>query len=152
MYTCYVQSFKILASFCSWAGWFEFTQSKIPEDTFSHEVAQINKTWGCLTCNFQLGNLLTKWRISVNSISTRRDIPFPPASLIRCILLHPICHPGMRCVRHVYFRQVQYIWTTSWYVTIIWWGCVEVLDKMIWRNNFIYSLANYAIFLISGEK
>ena len=22
MYTCYIQSFKILASFCSWAGWF----------------------------------------------------------------------------------------------------------------------------------
>ena len=27
---------------------------------------------------------------------------------------------------------------------------VEVLDKMIGRNNFILSLANYAIFLISG--
>ena len=24
MYTCSVQSFKILASFCSWEGWFEF--------------------------------------------------------------------------------------------------------------------------------
>ena len=24
MYTCYIQSFKILASFCSWAGWFEY--------------------------------------------------------------------------------------------------------------------------------
>ena len=23
MYTCYIQNFKILASFCSWAGWFE---------------------------------------------------------------------------------------------------------------------------------
>ena len=23
MYTCYIESFKILASFCSWAGWFE---------------------------------------------------------------------------------------------------------------------------------
>ena len=23
MYTCYIQSFKILASFCSWAAWFE---------------------------------------------------------------------------------------------------------------------------------
>ena len=23
IYTCYIQSFKILASFCSWAGWFE---------------------------------------------------------------------------------------------------------------------------------
>ena len=23
MYTCYIQSFKTLASFCSWAGWFE---------------------------------------------------------------------------------------------------------------------------------
>ena len=23
MYTCYIQSFTILASFCSWAGWFE---------------------------------------------------------------------------------------------------------------------------------
>ena len=27
---------------------------------------------------------------------------------------------------------------------------VEVLDKMIGRNNFIMSLANYATFLISG--
>ena len=23
MYTCYIQSFKIQASFCRWAGWFE---------------------------------------------------------------------------------------------------------------------------------
>ena len=40
----------------------------------------------------------------LNSISTRRDIPFLPAFLIRCILLRPICHPGMQCIRHVYFR------------------------------------------------
>ena len=40
MYTCYIQSFKFLASFCSWAGWFEYTWSKIPEDTFSRDVAQ----------------------------------------------------------------------------------------------------------------
>ena len=38
MYTCYIQKFKILASFCSWAG----TWSKIPEDTFSHDVAQLS--------------------------------------------------------------------------------------------------------------
>ena len=41
MNTCYIQSFKILASFCSWAGWFESYWSKIPEDTFLRDVAHI---------------------------------------------------------------------------------------------------------------
>ena len=41
MYTCYIQSFKILASFCSWAGWFESYLVEIPKDTFSRDVAQI---------------------------------------------------------------------------------------------------------------
>ena len=35
MYTSHIQSFKILASLCSRAGW-----SKVPEDTFSRGVAQ----------------------------------------------------------------------------------------------------------------
>ena len=30
MYTCYIQSFKILASFCSWTGWFESYLVKNP--------------------------------------------------------------------------------------------------------------------------
>ena len=38
MYTCYIQSFKILASFCGWAGWFESYLVKIPKDTFSRDV------------------------------------------------------------------------------------------------------------------
>ena len=37
MYTC--SDFKILASFCSWAGWFEFHRV-IPEDIFSRDAAQ----------------------------------------------------------------------------------------------------------------
>ena len=38
MYTCYIQSFKILASSCSWASWFE---CYLVEKTFSHDVAHI---------------------------------------------------------------------------------------------------------------
>ena len=41
MYTCYIQSFKILASFCGWAGWCESYLVKNPQDTFSHDVAHI---------------------------------------------------------------------------------------------------------------
>ena len=41
MYTCYIQSFEILASFCSWAGWFEPYLVENPEDTFSRDVAHI---------------------------------------------------------------------------------------------------------------
>ena len=49
MYTCYIQSFKILASFCSLAGWFDLTWSKIPEDTFSRDVAHIYMGYERLT-------------------------------------------------------------------------------------------------------
>ena len=31
MCTCYIQSFKILASFCSWAGWFECSLVENPQ-------------------------------------------------------------------------------------------------------------------------
>ena len=41
MYICYIQSFKILASFCSWAGWFESYLAETPEDTFSCDDAQM---------------------------------------------------------------------------------------------------------------
>ena len=44
MNTCYIQSFKIQASFCSWAGWFESYRSNIPEDMFSCDVAQYAQT------------------------------------------------------------------------------------------------------------
>ena len=37
MYTCYIQIFKILASLCSWADWFE----TYLEETFSRDVAQL---------------------------------------------------------------------------------------------------------------
>ena len=41
MYTCYIQSFKILASFCGWAGWFECYLVKNPiRDIFLQDVAQ----------------------------------------------------------------------------------------------------------------
>ena len=39
IYTCSVQSFKILASFCSWADWFESYLVENPKETFSHDVA-----------------------------------------------------------------------------------------------------------------
>ena len=44
MYTCSIQSFKILASFCSWADWFECYLVKIAEDLFSRYVAQFYTT------------------------------------------------------------------------------------------------------------
>ena len=47
MYTFEIQSFKILASFCGWAGWFELTWSKIPKDKFSHDVAQLYYSFIC---------------------------------------------------------------------------------------------------------
>ena len=46
MYTYYIQSSKILASFCSWAGWLDLTWSKIPEDMFSRDVAHLKLTIG----------------------------------------------------------------------------------------------------------
>ena len=36
----YIWSFKPLASFCSWADWFESYLVANPEDRFSHDVAQ----------------------------------------------------------------------------------------------------------------
>ena len=39
----------------------------------------------------------------LNSISTRREVPF----LIRSILLRPIYHIAVWCIRHVYFRQAH---------------------------------------------
>ena len=33
MYSCYIQSFKSLASFCSWAGWFESYMVEKPPKT-----------------------------------------------------------------------------------------------------------------------
>ena len=41
IYTCSIQRFKILVSFCSWAGWFESYLVENPNDTFSRDVAQI---------------------------------------------------------------------------------------------------------------
>ena len=46
MYTCYIQSFKILASFCSWAGWFESYLVEDPQDTFSRDVAHVIELMG----------------------------------------------------------------------------------------------------------
>ena len=54
MYTCYIQSFKILSSFCSWAGWFESYLFENPEDTFLHDVAQMIKTKQRSVVNFVL--------------------------------------------------------------------------------------------------
>ena len=45
MYTCYIKSFKILASFLAEQTGLNVTWSKIPADTFSHDVAQITMTF-----------------------------------------------------------------------------------------------------------
>ena len=42
MYACSYQSFKILSSFCSWAGWFESYVVANPEDTYSRDVVQLS--------------------------------------------------------------------------------------------------------------
>ena len=54
MYTCCIQSLKILASLCSWAGWFESNLSKIPVGTFSRDVAQmlVNKVRNVLATDY----------------------------------------------------------------------------------------------------
>ena len=41
MYTWYIQSFKILVSFCSWAGWFDSYLVKNPQRQFSRAVAHM---------------------------------------------------------------------------------------------------------------
>ena len=41
MYTCSIKSFKILASFCSWAGWFKSYLVAKPEDMFPDDVTHI---------------------------------------------------------------------------------------------------------------
>ena len=48
MYIYYIQSFKILASFCSWAGWFESKWLQIFEDTYSRDVTQMVTDTGFL--------------------------------------------------------------------------------------------------------
>ena len=45
MYTCYIQSFKVLASFLAEQAGLNLTWTKIHKDTFSHDVAQ-----GMFTC------------------------------------------------------------------------------------------------------
>ena len=42
MYTCYIQSCKILASFCSWAGWFE---SYLVENPHRHIFVWCGSVW-----------------------------------------------------------------------------------------------------------
>ena len=69
MYTCYIQSFKILATFCSWAGWFE-----------SFSVWESPKTWF----------LVTWFNYDGTHLALRLlDFRCP------CILLDPL-GPGMR--------------------------------------------------------
>ena len=38
-YTCHIQNFKTLASFCTWAGWFESYLVGNLKDSFSRDVA-----------------------------------------------------------------------------------------------------------------
>ena len=64
MYTCYTQSFKSLASFCSWAGWFE---SYLVENPRRHIFA-----W----CGSMYWWLFTAQHI-LNSILTNFDEPWP---------------------------------------------------------------------------
>ena len=45
-YTCYIQSFKTLASFCRWAGRFEAYLVVNPKHRFSHDKAHINNVLG----------------------------------------------------------------------------------------------------------
>ena len=52
MYTNYIQSCKILACFCSWAGWFEPYLVGNPKDTFSHDVAHIMWQWSRKSVDF----------------------------------------------------------------------------------------------------
>ena len=48
MYNCYIQSFKILASFCSWAGWFECYQVKNARRHIFAWCGSFDMTCSCL--------------------------------------------------------------------------------------------------------
>ena len=41
----YIQNFKLLASFCSWADWFESYLVENPEDRFSRDGAQLSQDY-----------------------------------------------------------------------------------------------------------
>ena len=59
MYTCYIQSFKILASFCSWAGWFE---SDLVENLRRHVLAWCGSyisRWETFIC-FTMSNIINQ--------------------------------------------------------------------------------------------
>ena len=56
MYTCYIQSFKSLASFWSLAGLFESYLVAHPEDRFSRDEAQM--VYSLAVCLFLLSNFL----------------------------------------------------------------------------------------------
>ena len=64
MYTRYIQGFKILASFCSWAGWFEYYLVEVAEDTFSHDVAHLELRG--------LVRSFTKYTMSTKNMDTRK--------------------------------------------------------------------------------
>ena len=62
MYTCYIQSFKILASVAEQAG-LNVTRSKIPEDTFSRDVVHIVCNESSTATFMYAPNNLFKWFI-----------------------------------------------------------------------------------------
>ena len=84
MYTCYIQSFNILAVSVAEQAGLNLTWSKIPKDTFLHDVAQLmlhkyvklHKIWAATWQNQQ-----NDWAPSEDS-----DQPGHPPSLIslRC--------------------------------------------------------------------
>ena len=81
MYTCYVQSFKILASFCSCVGWFE---SYLVENPQRHVFAWCGSynTWRCHSKS-QDASELAGWSCSCLHIL----MGFPMIWLIRKIFL-----------------------------------------------------------------
>ena len=86
IYRCYTQNFKTLASFCSWAGWFELPGHKL------------RKT-GCLVTLFKLLNWATSWENLYMPYANNTDAD-QPAHL--CSLISTFV---VRCLYH----KVQYL-------------------------------------------
>ena len=72
MYTYYIQSFKILASFCSWAGWFESYLVKNPRRHVFAWCGSIDlriKKWRHFSAYF----FYHPWYCDVRAVNSRSD-------------------------------------------------------------------------------
>ena len=77
--TCFIWSFKSLPSFCSWESWFESYSLRIPEDSFSHDVARITFTILFCSCTGERGGSVVECRTPEREVRGSR-----PTSAVLC--------------------------------------------------------------------